>query len=160
MALEEISRFGDVPVDVEVELDRRVLTIKEILELEAGSVIGMTRSAGENIDLYVGGKLVGYGEIVLVENNIGVRITDFKTELRRKGTLRMRARTGGHNSRHLQKLERLVLGPHHALHLVRLDDRTILVAQSPAGLALLEGAPSNERMAAVSAARAGGDGRG
>ncbi len=80
MALEEISRFGDVPVDVEVELDRRVLTIKEILELEAGSVIGMTRSAGENIDLYVGGKLVGYGEIVLVENNIGVRITDFKTE--------------------------------------------------------------------------------
>jgi flagellar motor switch protein FliN/FliY len=80
MALEEISRFGDVPVDVEVELDRRVLTIKEILELEAGCVIGMTRSAGENIDLYVGGKLVGYGEIVLIENNIGVRITDFKTE--------------------------------------------------------------------------------
>jgi len=80
--------------------------------------------------------------------------------LRRKGTLRVRARTGGHNSRHLQKLERLVLGPHHALHLVRLDDRTILVAQSPAGLALLEGAPSNERMAAVSAARAGGDSRG
>ena len=80
MPLEEISRFADVPVDVEVELDRRVLTIKEILELEAGCVIGMTRSAGENIDLYVAGKLVGFGEIVLIENNIGVRITDFKTE--------------------------------------------------------------------------------
>jgi len=80
MPLEQILRFADVPVDVEVELDRRVLTIKEILELEAGCVIGMTRSAGENIDLYVGGKLVGFGEIVLIENNIGVRITDFNTE--------------------------------------------------------------------------------
>jgi flagellar motor switch protein FliN/FliY len=57
-----------------------VLSVREILELEAGSVIGMTRSAGENIDLYVGGKLVGYGEIVLIESRIGVRITDFNIE--------------------------------------------------------------------------------
>jgi flagellar motor switch protein FliN/FliY len=80
MPLNEIARFADVPVEVEVELDRRVLTVREILELNPGSVIGMTRSAGENIDLYVGGKLVGFGEIVLIENNIGVRITDFKIE--------------------------------------------------------------------------------
>ena len=80
MPLNEIARFADVPVEVEVELDRRVLTVRQILELNPGSVIGMTRSAGENIDLYVGGKLVGYGEIVLIENNIGVRITDFKIE--------------------------------------------------------------------------------
>ncbi len=80
MPLNEIARFSDVPVEVEVELDRRVLTVREILELNPGSVIGMTRSAGENIDLYVGGKLVGFGEIVLIENNIGVRITDFKIE--------------------------------------------------------------------------------
>jgi len=80
MTLNEITRFADVPVEVEVELDRRVLTVRELLELEAGSVIGMMRSAGENIDLYVGGKLVGYGEIMLIESNIGVRITDFKIE--------------------------------------------------------------------------------
>jgi flagellar motor switch protein FliN/FliY len=80
MTLNEISRFADVPVEVEVELDRRVLSVRELLELEAGSVIGMTRAAGENIDLYVGGKLVGYGEIMLIESNIGVRITDFKIE--------------------------------------------------------------------------------
>jgi flagellar motor switch protein FliN/FliY len=80
MALNEITRFADVPIEVEVELDRRVLSVRKILELEEGSVIGMTRSAGENIDLYVGGKLMGYGEIVLVENNIGVRITDFNIE--------------------------------------------------------------------------------
>jgi flagellar motor switch protein FliN/FliY len=80
MALNDITRFADVPIEVEVELDRRVLSVREILELEEGSVIAMTRSAGENIDLHVGGKLMGYGEIVLIENNIGVRITDFNIE--------------------------------------------------------------------------------
>jgi len=80
MALNDITRFADVPVELEVELDRWVLSVREILELEAGSVIGMTRSAGENIDLYVGGTLVGYGEIMLIESNIGVRITDFNIE--------------------------------------------------------------------------------
>jgi flagellar motor switch protein FliN/FliY len=80
MALNDITRFADVPIEVEVELDRRVLSVREILELEEGSVIAMPRSAGENIDLYVGGKLMGYGEIVLIENRIGVRITDFDIE--------------------------------------------------------------------------------
>lgn len=80
MALNDITRFADVPIEVEVELDRRALSVREILELEEGSVIGMTRSAGENIDLYAGGKLMGYGEIVLIENRIGVRITDFNSE--------------------------------------------------------------------------------
>jgi flagellar motor switch protein FliN len=80
MALNDITRFADVPIEVEVELARRMLSVQQILELEEGSVIAMTRSAGENIDLYVGGKLMGYGEIVLIENNIGVRITDFNVE--------------------------------------------------------------------------------
>ena len=80
MALNDITRFADVPIEVEVELDRRLLPVREILELEEGSVLSMTRSAGENIDLYVGGKLMGYGEIVLIENRIGVRITDFNIE--------------------------------------------------------------------------------
>ncbi|HKW96627.1 MAG TPA: FliM/FliN family flagellar motor switch protein [Bryobacteraceae bacterium] len=80
MALSEITRFADVKVEVDVELDRRTMTVRELLELAAGHVVGLTRSAGENIDLYIGGKLVGFGEIVLIENNIGVRITDFTSE--------------------------------------------------------------------------------
>ena len=55
--------------------------MRQILELEPGSLIGMKRSAGENIDLYVGGTLIGCGEIVVVENTLGVRITDFKAEI-------------------------------------------------------------------------------
>ena len=76
--MEEIAAFADVPVDVEAELERRVLTVGQILQLEPGSLIGLQRSAGENIDLYVGGTLIGCGEIVVVENTLGVRITDFR----------------------------------------------------------------------------------
>jgi len=78
--MEAIAGFADVPVDIEAELDRRILTVRQILELEPGSLIGMKRSAGENIDLYVGGTLIGCGEIVVVENTLGVRITDFRAE--------------------------------------------------------------------------------
>jgi flagellar motor switch protein FliN/FliY len=79
-ALEEIAHLSNVPMDVEVELDRRRMTMREILELERGSVIKMTRSAGENIDLVIGGTLVGSGEIVIIEESFGVRITDFIEE--------------------------------------------------------------------------------
>jgi len=77
---EEIAPLADVPLDIEVELDRRIMTIGSILELEAGSVIRMTRSAGENIDLLIGGVVVGFGEIVIIEDTMGVRITDFNLE--------------------------------------------------------------------------------
>jgi flagellar motor switch protein FliN/FliY len=77
---EEIAHFSDVPVEVEVELDRKIMSIGAILELKQGSVIKMTRSAGENIDIFIGGTLVGFGEIVIIEDSMGVRITDFKEE--------------------------------------------------------------------------------
>jgi len=72
--------FADVRVPVEVELDRKTMRLAEILDLDEGSVIKMTRSAGENIDIRVGGTLVGFGEIVILEENMGVRITDFHEE--------------------------------------------------------------------------------
>jgi flagellar motor switch protein FliN/FliY len=79
-ALEEITHLANVPIDVEVELDRRRMTVREILALERGAVIKMIRSAGENIDLLIGGTPVGSGEIVIIEENFGVRITDFSEE--------------------------------------------------------------------------------
>lgn len=77
---EEVAPLGEVPVEIEVELDRRVLTTREMLALEAGSVIPTARSAGENIDIYIGGVLCGSGEIVVIESALGVRITDFRDE--------------------------------------------------------------------------------
>ncbi len=77
---EEIARLGDIPIEIEVELDRRVMTTREVLRLEEGSIITTTRSAGENIDIYIGGVLCGSGEIVVVETTLGVRITDFRDD--------------------------------------------------------------------------------
>ena len=75
---EEVAGFLDVPLEVDVELDRRILTVRQILELEAGSVIRMNRSAGENLDVRVGGALVGFGEIVVNETTTGIRLADFQ----------------------------------------------------------------------------------
>jgi flagellar motor switch protein FliN/FliY len=77
---EEIAPLSEVPVEIEVELDRRVMTTREVLDLEAGTVIRTVRSAGENIDIYIGGVLCGSGEIVVIENTLGVRITDFRDD--------------------------------------------------------------------------------
>jgi flagellar motor switch protein FliN/FliY len=79
-AAEEMTLLLDVPLEVEVELDRRILTVRNILELREGDIIEMDRSAGENLDVRVGGVLTGFGEIVVNENVTGIRITDFKTE--------------------------------------------------------------------------------
>jgi flagellar motor switch protein FliN len=77
---EEIALLGEVPVVIEIELDRRVMQARELLRLEEGSVIGTTRSAGENIDVYIGGVLCASGEIVVIESALGVRITDFRDD--------------------------------------------------------------------------------
>lgn len=73
------SHFADIPLEVQVELDRKTMTVSQILELEVGSLIKLNRSAGENIDLLVGGALVAFAEIVVFEEMLGVRITDFKS---------------------------------------------------------------------------------
>jgi flagellar motor switch protein FliN len=79
-SLEEITHLGDVPISVDVELARKLMTVADILALEKGSVIKMPRSAGDNIDILVGGAQVGSGEIVIIEEAVGVRITDFNEE--------------------------------------------------------------------------------
>jgi len=77
---EEVAPLGEIPVEIEIELDRRIMSAREILQLDEGSVIDTSRSAGENIDIYIGGVLCGSGEIVVIENALGVRITDFRDD--------------------------------------------------------------------------------
>jgi flagellar motor switch protein FliN len=75
---QEIGPFADVPLNVNVELDRRIMTVREVLQLDVDSVLKMNRSAGENLDLIIGGAVIGYGEIVISETTTGIRITDFE----------------------------------------------------------------------------------
>lgn len=78
--VDDIEFLADIPLRVEVELDRKMMSLHEILRISQGSVIRMTRSAGDNIDILIGGTPVGYGEIVIIEETVGVRVTDFHTK--------------------------------------------------------------------------------
>ena len=79
---EAIAPLGEVPVAVEVELARRRLTTREVLRLAEGSLIGTSRSAGEHIDIYIGGVLCGSGEIVVDEGDGAQRVVAFLEQLK------------------------------------------------------------------------------
>ena len=66
----------DIPLDVTVELGRVRMLIKDVLELSSGSIIELDRVAGEPVDLLVNGRLVAKGEVVVIEDNFGIRITE------------------------------------------------------------------------------------
>ena len=78
--LEEIAHLVDTRIGLEVELDRKTMCLRELLHLEEGSVLRMNRSAGENIDILVDGTVIGFGEIVIIEDAMGIRVTDFRTD--------------------------------------------------------------------------------
>lgn len=80
MTPERMQHLADVLVDISVELDRKTVTLRQVLDLDKGSVLKLSRSAGENIDIMIGGALVAFGEIVVIEDMMGVRITDFNVE--------------------------------------------------------------------------------
>jgi len=65
----------DIPLQISVELGRTKKTIKEILELSSGSVIELDKLAGEPVDIYVNHQLIARGEVVVIDENFGVRIT-------------------------------------------------------------------------------------
>jgi len=77
---EEIAHLADIGIDLEVELDRKRMRVRDILDLSPSSVIKMDRSAGENIDILVDQRLIGFGEIVIIEDAMGIRITDFRVD--------------------------------------------------------------------------------
>ncbi len=71
-----IDLLLDVPLPVAVELGRTDMTIRDILELGVGSVVEVHRVAGEPVDILVNGRLVARGEVVVIDENFGVRILD------------------------------------------------------------------------------------
>jgi len=74
--LDNIEMLLDVPMQVTVELGKTKKMIKEILDFNMGSVIVLERVAGEAIDILVNGKKIGKGEVVVIDDNYGIRITE------------------------------------------------------------------------------------
>jgi len=71
-----LEMIFDVPVSVSAELGRSVIKVKDLLNLSPGSVVELERVAGESIDLMVNGVLIGKGDVVVVNENFGLRITE------------------------------------------------------------------------------------
>jgi flagellar motor switch protein FliN/FliY len=73
---ENISLIMDVPLEITVELGRTQRLIRDILEFAPGSIIELDKLAGEPIDILVNGKSIAKGEVVVIDESFGVRITD------------------------------------------------------------------------------------
>ncbi len=73
---ENISLIKDVPLEVTVELGRTSKAISDILDFAPGTIIELDKIAGEPVDVLVNGKLVAKGEVVVIEENFGVRVTE------------------------------------------------------------------------------------
>lgn len=75
----DIDRVLDVPVQLTAELGRTRLTIKNLLQLSQGSVVELDGLAGEPMDVFINGYLIGRGEVVVVNEKFGIRLTDIIT---------------------------------------------------------------------------------
>ncbi|PKH24738.1 flagellar motor switch protein FliN [Enterobacterales bacterium CwR94] len=82
-SLQDIDLIMDIPVKLTVELGRTKMTIKELLRLTQGSVVALDGLAGEPLDILINGYLIAQGEVVVVADKYGVRITDIITPTER-----------------------------------------------------------------------------
>lgn len=78
----------DVPLRVTVELGRTKMQVRNILDLSKGSLVELDKLAGEPVDLFVNGKLIAKGEVVVIDENFGVRVTDIVSHVDRVKSLR------------------------------------------------------------------------
>ncbi len=78
----------DIPLDITVELGRTSMRIKDLLQLGQGAVVELTKLAGEPMEIFVNGKLFARGEVVVVNEKFGVRLTDIVSPAERIQSLR------------------------------------------------------------------------
>src|ERR1700758_730707 len=75
-AAADLRRLSAVPVDLSVEMGRTRMTVGETLELRQGSIITLNRMAGEPVDLLVNGTAIARGEVVVIDEQFGLRVTE------------------------------------------------------------------------------------
>jgi len=77
----------DIPLEIGVELGRVKMLVKDVIDLGMGSIIEIDKAAGEPVDVLVNGRLVARGEVVVIEDNFGVRLTEILTPAERLAKL-------------------------------------------------------------------------
>ncbi|MDA8417732.1 MAG: flagellar motor switch protein FliN [Desulfobacteraceae bacterium] len=73
----------DIPLEVTVELGRTKMIINDMLQLTQGSVVELSKNAGETVEIFVNNKLLGKGEVIVVNDRFGVRITEIISQAER-----------------------------------------------------------------------------
>lgn len=86
LANQNLGILLDVKLQLTVELGKTELPIKKVLELTKGSVVTLDKVAGEPVELYANGKLIAHGEVVVIEDNFGLRITHITQPIKRIDT--------------------------------------------------------------------------
>lgn len=84
----EFDFIMDIPLNLTVELGRSRILIRELLQLGQGSVIELTKMAGEPMDIYVNNRIIARGEVVVVNEKFGIRLTDIITPTERVDQLK------------------------------------------------------------------------
>ena len=74
-----LALLMDVPLKISVELGRTKLAVREVLDLQSGAVVELDRMAGDPVDVLVNDKLMARGEVVVVDDRFGIRITEILT---------------------------------------------------------------------------------
>lgn len=88
LKVQNLDFILDIPLKVTVELGRSSMVIKELLQLGQGSVLELDKLAGEPLEILVNGKLIARGEVVVVNEKFGVKLTDIVSPIERIETLR------------------------------------------------------------------------
>ena len=86
--IEKMELILDIPVGITVEIGRTKMTIRQLLQLNQGGIVPLDRLAGEPLDVLVNGTLVAHGEVVVVNEKFGVRLTDIVSKSERIKRLR------------------------------------------------------------------------
>jgi flagellar motor switch/type III secretory pathway protein FliN len=74
--MERLATFADVPFDLDAVLERRVISVRSLLEMRPGHLVLTVKSAGEEAELFLGDVLLGRGDITLAGDKLAVRITE------------------------------------------------------------------------------------
>ena len=88
LRIQNLDFILDIPLKVSVELGRTSVSIKDLLQIGQGSVLELDKLAGEPLEILVNGKLVAKGEVVVVNEKFGIRLTDIISPIERIETLK------------------------------------------------------------------------
>jgi flagellar motor switch protein FliN len=83
----DLDLILDIPLNVRVELGQAKMLVNELLQLGMGSIVELNKKVGDNLDIYVSDKLVAKGEVVVVDEKFGIRLTDIISPSERVKTL-------------------------------------------------------------------------